>query len=123
MAALSRPNGLPDGRYPAVTELFARAPDGLQSAEGSELTRRPPDEAVASLSAILLDEAYDAFIMDGRRDIDRLPWVGENRLIPLKGIAWLELTARKEQGAKGDASDVRKHLTDVLPLSQLLATS
>lgn len=42
-------------------------------------------------------------------------------LIPLKAIAWLELTARKEQGTKVDAKDVRKHLNDVLRLSQLLA--
>ena len=39
----------------------------------------------------------------------------------LKAIAWLDLNARKEQGAKVDAKDVRKHLNDVLRLSQLLA--
>ncbi|ABE43498.1 hypothetical protein Bpro_1554 [Polaromonas sp. JS666] len=65
--------------------------------------------------------AYYAFIMAGRREVNGLPWVGEDRLIPLKAIAWLELTARKEQGAKVDAKDVRKHLNDVLRLSQLLA--
>lgn len=110
-----------DDRYPAMVELFARAPDGLQPAAGSLLTPIPLDEAVASLSAILLDEAYYAFIMAGRREAGGLPWVGEDRLIPLKAIAWLELTARKEQGAKVDAKDVRKHLNDVLRLSQLLA--
>jgi hypothetical protein len=57
----------------------------------------------------------------GRREVDGLAWVGDDRLIPLKVIAWLELTARKEQGAKVDAKDVRKHLNDVLRLSQLLA--
>jgi len=110
-----------DERYPAMIELFARAPDGLQPSEGSQLTPIPMDEAVASLSAILLDDVYYAFIMEGRREVDRLPWVGEDRLIPLKAIAWLELTARKQQGAKIDAKDVRKHLNDVLRLSQLLA--
>jgi len=106
-----------DDRYPAMVELFARAPDGLQPAEGSQLTPIPLDEAVSSLSAILLDEVYYAFIMAGRREVDGLPWVGEDRLIPLKA----ELTARKEQGAQVDAKDVRKHLNDVLRLSQLLA--
>jgi len=110
-----------DDRYPAMVELFARAPDGLQPAEGSQLTPIPLDEAVSSLSAILLNEVYYAFIMAGRREVNGLPWVGEDRLIPLKAIAWLELTARKEQGAKVDAKDVRKHLNDVLRLSQLLA--
>jgi hypothetical protein len=110
-----------DDRYPAMVELFARAPDGLQPAEGSRLTPIPLDEAVSSLSAILLDESYYAFIMAGRREVGGLPWVGEDRLIPLKAIAWLDLSTRKEQGAKVDAKDVRKHLNDVLRLSQLLA--
>jgi len=110
-----------DARYPAMVELFAKPPDGLQPAEGSQLTPIPLDEAVSSLSAILLNEVYYAFIMAGRREVDGLPWVGEDRLIPLKAIAWLELTARKEQGAKVDAKDVRKHLNDVLRLSRLLA--
>lgn len=104
-----------------MVELFARAPDGLHPAEGSRLTPIPLDEAISSLSAILLDEAYYAFIMAGRREAGGLPWVGEDRLIPLKAIAWLDLNARKKQGAKVDARDVRKHLNDVLRLSQLLA--
>ncbi|MGJ7541682.1 hypothetical protein [Variovorax sp. LT1R16] len=110
-----------DDRYPAMLELFARAPDGLRPAEGSRLTPIPLDEAVSSLSAILLDEGYYAFIMAGRREVMGLPFIGEDRLIPLKAIAWLELTARKAQGARVDAKDVRKHLNDVLRLAQLLA--
>lgn len=110
-----------DDRYPMLIELFSRAPDGLHPVQGSQLTPIPMDEAASSLSAILLDETYYAFIMAGRREVDGLPWIGEDRLIPLKGVAWLELTAQKEQGAKVDAKDVRKHLNDVLRLSQLLA--
>jgi len=110
-----------DERFPAMVELFARAPDGLKPAQGSQLTPIPLDEAVASLSAILLDEAYYAFILAGRREADGLSWVGEDRLIPLKAVAWLELSARRDQGDRVDAKDVRKHLNDVLRLSQLLA--
>lgn len=110
-----------DHHYPAMIELFARAPNGLLPAEGSQLTPIPLDEAVSSLSAILLDDVYYAFIMEGRREVAGLPWVGEDRLIPLKAVAWLELSERKEQGAKVDAKDVRKHLNDILRLSQLLA--
>jgi hypothetical protein len=109
-----------DDRYPAMIELFARTPAGLKLAEGSALTPIPLDEAVSSLSAILLDEVYYAFIMAGRREVGGLPWVGEDRLIPLKAIAWLDLSSQKEHGAKVDAKDVRKHLNDVLRLSQLL---
>jgi hypothetical protein len=112
-----------DTSFPAMVELFGRAPDGLEVAEGSKLTPIPLDEAVSSLSAILLDDSYYAFIMAGARDGAGLRWIGEDRLIPLKAVAWLELTARKGEG-KGeaiDSKDVRKHLNDVLRLSQLLA--
>ena len=110
-----------DARYPAMLELFARAPDGLDPAPGSELTPIPLDEAVSSLSAILLDEDYYAFTMAGRREVGGLPLVGEDRLIPLKAIAWLDLSARRQEGGSVDSRDVRKHLNDVLRLSQLLA--
>jgi len=106
-----------------IAELTSTAKVALKLADGSQLAPIPQDEAVASLSAILLDEVYYAFIMAGRREVDGLSWVGEDRLIPLKAIAWLELTARKEHGAKVDAKDVRKHLNDVLRLSQLLTPS
>ncbi len=110
-----------DNDYPAMLELFSRAPDGLPAAAGSRLTPIPLDEAISSLSAILLDNDYYDFIMAGRRTIDGLTYIGVDRLIPLKAIAWLDLSARKEQGDKVDGKNVRKHLNDVLRLSQLLA--
>ena len=88
-----------DDRFPVMLELFCRAPEGIKLAEGSHLTPIPVDEAVASLSAILLDDAYYEFILAGRREVDGLPWVGEDRLIPLKASAWLDLGERQ---AKGD---------------------
>lgn len=112
-----------DERFPAMVELFARAPDALRPLDSGQLTPIPFDEAVSSLSAILLDDDYYAFIMAGRREVDGLPWVGEDRLIPLKAIAWLELSARKERGEPVDAKNVRKHANDVLRLSQLLAAA
>ncbi len=110
-----------DERFPVMVELFARAPDGLEPAAGSQLTPIPLEEAVSSLSAILLDDAYYEFIMAGRREVEGLPWVGEDRLIPLKAVAWLDLSARKERGEQVDSRDIRKHLNDVLRLAQLLA--
>jgi hypothetical protein len=110
-----------DERYPVMLELFCRAPDGIELNAGSHLTPIPVDEAVASLSAILLDDDYYAFIMSGRRETDGLPWVGEDRLIPLKAVAWLDLRARQEKGESVDGRNVRKHANDVLRLAQLLA--
>jgi hypothetical protein len=107
--------------FPAMIELFSRAPDSLRPIKDGNLTPIPFDEAVSSLSAILLDDEYYAFIMAGRREVDGLPWIGEDRLIPLKAIAWLDLSARKEKDDPVDAKDVRKHVNDVLRLSQLLS--
>jgi hypothetical protein len=110
-----------DERFPAMLELFCRAPEGITLAEGSHLTPIPIDEAAASLSAILLDDAYYEFILAGRKEIDGLPWVGEDRLIPLKASAWLDLGDRQAKGEQVDSKNIRKHANDVLRLSQLLA--
>ncbi|MHB8414934.1 MAG: hypothetical protein ACYDB1_06060 [Acidiferrobacteraceae bacterium] len=63
-------------RFRAMLELFCRTPDGIKRAEGGHLTPIPFDEAVASVSAILLDDDYYAFIMAGRRESNGLPWIG-----------------------------------------------
>lgn len=109
-----------DDRFPVMLELFCRTPEGITPAPGSHLTPIPIDEAVASLSAILLDDDYYAFIMAGCRVSNGLSVVGEDRLIPLKASAWLDLAARRARGEAVDARDVRKHANDVIRLSQLL---
>jgi hypothetical protein len=109
-----------DDTFPVMVELFAREPDLLRPIQGGHLTPIPFDEAVSSLSAILLDDAYYNFIIEGRREIDGVPMIGEDRLIPLKALAWLELSARLKAGEKIDSRNVRKHLNDVLRLSALL---
>ena len=47
-------------------------------------------------------------------------WVGEDRLIPLKAVAWIEMTKRVRQGAMIDSKKINKHLTDIVKLSSLL---
>lgn len=61
------------------------------------------------------------FILDGRRESDGLSWIGEDRLIPLKARAWLDLSERKASGESVDSKHIRKHGNDVIRLSQLLA--
>jgi hypothetical protein len=109
-----------DERYPAMLELFCRAPDGISLGSDAHLTPIPISEAVASLSAILLDDDYYAVVMGGRRVVDGLPWVAEDRLIPLKAVAWLDLSGRAARGESIDSRDIRKHANDILRLSQLL---
>ncbi len=107
--------------FPAMLELFSRAPDTMQLQTGSYLTPIPINEAVISLSAILLDDDYYQFIHAGKRDIGGLPVVSASHLIPLKARAWIDLMDRKRAGARIDERDIRKHKNDVIRLYQLLS--
>jgi hypothetical protein len=107
--------------FPFMIELFARAPLGIDLAPESHLTPIPLDELVSSLSAILLDDTYYDFIMGGRKNQNGLPWVGEDRLIPLKALAWLSLTQEKSTGGQVDSKNIKKHLSDIVALTTLLS--
>lgn len=109
-----------DTAYPAMLELFSRVPEALTVADGSHLTPIPVDEAVSSLSAILLDDTYYDWIHAGRQDIEGVPIVGPTHLIPLKAKAWLDLTARAAVGGQVDSKAIRKHRNDVFRLFQVL---
>jgi hypothetical protein len=110
-----------DRAYPHMIELFSRRVDDLALAAGAHLTPLPMDGAVSSLSAILLDDDYYAFVVQGRRRTHDLAWIEADRLIPLKASAWLDLSARAAAGEQIDARNVRKHLNDVFRLAQLLS--
>lgn len=109
-----------DPAFPEMLELFSRLPDGLQYTPPRALTPIPFDASVASLSAILLDEAYYALLHQGMVKLDGLAWVNEQVLIPLKMKAWLDLRQRKAAGHPVDEKDIRKHFNDVLRLSRIL---
>ena len=64
---------------------------------------------------------YYDFIMDGRKNLNGLPWVGEDRLIPLKALAWLSLTQEKSTGGQVDSKNIKKHLSDIVVLTTLLS--
>ncbi|MGP4921727.1 hypothetical protein ACTXN4_09730 [Pseudomonas helleri] len=103
--------------YPAQLELFSRAPDGIEHPTDATLTPIPTDESVSSLSAILLDQPYYQYLLEGRHSNEQLTFIGADRLIPLKAHAWLDLSARKEAGEQIDSKNVRKHRNDILVLS------
>jgi hypothetical protein len=107
--------------YPAMLELFSRAPGVLSLAEGSYLTPIPVSDEISSLSAILLDADYYGWIQAGKRMIGDLPIVGPAHLIPLKARAWLDLCARKEAGEEIDSRAIQKHKNDVFRLFQVIA--
>lgn len=110
-----------DDDFPHMLELFSRVPDGLNFVPPGHLTPIPMDEQISSLSAILLNDEYYQFVLAGRKSKHGMPsWVGEDRLIPLKAVAWLEMTKRVRQGEVIDSKKINKHLSDIVQLSALL---
>ena len=106
--------------YPFMLELFSRKPDMLDLAEGAHLTPIPVGEEISSLSAILINENYYAFLNSGKRTIQDIPIVGPEYLIPLKARAWLDLSGRKAAGETIDAKSIAKHKNDVFRLYRLI---
>ncbi|MBI5491030.1 MAG: hypothetical protein HY905_27110 [Deltaproteobacteria bacterium] len=102
--------------FPYMLELFSRVPDALGKVPAGRLTPIPVDDEVSSLSAILLDDAYYAWIHAGRRDVRGLPIVRPEHLIPLKAKAWLDLRRRAVSGEDVDSRDIKKHKNDVFRL-------
>lgn len=106
--------------YPAMLELFTRVPEALSVAAGSWLTPIPVNDEISSLSAILLDEGYYNWVQAGKREVEGLPVVGPEYLVPLKARAWLDLRARKESGEEVDSRAIKKHKNDVFRLFQVI---
>lgn len=106
--------------YPFMLELFSRKPDTLDLPDAAHLTPIPMEEEVSSLSAILMDDDYYRFIQAGRRDADGLSYLGPEYLLPLKALAWLDLTARKANGQSVDSTAIKKHKNDVFRLYQII---
>lgn len=110
-----------DEEFPFMLELFSRVPDGLKFVPPGHLTPIPIDEQISSLSAILLNEDYYEFVLSGRNTkLGMPPWVGADRLIPLKALAWMEMNERVRQGGVIESKKIKKHLADIVQLSALL---
>lgn len=109
-----------DPNFPVMLELFSRVPDTVKIHEESHLTPIPVNEAIASLSGILLNDEYYQFLHSKKRKINGLSVVDASHLIPLKARAWLDLVSQKNNGADIDKKDIRKHKNDIFRLFQLL---
>lgn len=106
--------------FPFMLELFSRASEVLEPFNESKLAPIPVEDEAASLSAILLDEDYYAWIQKGRLMLRGVPVVDLKHIIPLKARAWLDLHARKAAGEAIDSKNIRKHRNDVFRLFPVL---
>jgi hypothetical protein len=71
----------------------------------------PIEETAASLSAILLDEAYYAFLRDNVPNVGGLPLLSEAGPIPFKARAFLDLSQRKAAGANSSSAALSRSQT------------
>lgn len=78
------------------------------------------DDEVSSLSAILLNDDYYHFLLDGRIVTDGISILDAEHIIPLKMKAWLDLKSKKAQGFHVNSRDIRKHRLDVFRLFPLI---
>jgi hypothetical protein len=109
-----------DEAYPVMLEIFSRKPLGIELGAGQHVVPVKFDEGAASLSAILLNDAYYKLIVEQHNEEKNLPFANPVALIPLKARAWLDLSARAQRGEKVDGKDIAKHRTDVFRIAATL---
>ena len=106
--------------YPKMIELFSRPQNNVKLQPDTHLMPLHIDDEVSSLSAILLNDDYYHFLLDGRTESDGISILDATHIIPLKMKAWLDLKEKKAQGIHVNSRDIRKHRLDVFRLFQLV---
>jgi hypothetical protein len=71
-----------DDSYPAMIELFTRIPLGVKLVPSSHLLPLHLADDISSLSAILLNDDYYNFLLDGKKVVDGVSILDEYHLIP-----------------------------------------
>ena len=109
----------PKSGYPVQIELFSRMPEyKLDIDEG--IIPLYIDDDVSSLSAILLNDDYYKFMLEGRKVVQGIGILDAEHIIPFKMFAWLDLKRRKELGEHVNERDLKKHKNDVFRLLQIV---
>jgi len=106
--------------YPKMIELFSRPQNNVSLQPDTHLMPLHIDDEVSSLSAILLNDDYYHFLLDGRIVTDGISILDAEHIIPLKMKAWLDLKDKKARGIHVNSRDIRKHRLDVFRLFQLV---
>lgn len=105
--------------YPVQIELFSRMP-GYHLEVPNGIIPIHIDDQISSLSAILLDDEYYTFMLQGRVQENGLTILRPEYLIPFKMYAWLDFARKKVNSEHVNEKDFRKHKLDVFRLLQIL---
>ncbi len=102
--------------FPAMIELFSRKPEKMQLHFDSVLTPIHIGDSVASLSAILLNDAYYNLLLKGKIVVNGYSVLELEYIILFKIKAWLDLSERVKGGENIDSKTVKKHKNDIFRL-------
>ncbi|HLT41835.1 MAG TPA: hypothetical protein VKZ95_03945 [Sphingobacteriaceae bacterium] len=108
--------------FPYQLELFSRNPNIIDRDADTHLRPIPVNDDLSSLSAILMDDGMYEFIMKHSEVVENIHRAKTEALIVLKAKAYLEISARIEQGVKEDSKNLKKHKNDVFKLAMLLTS-
>ena len=111
----------PKSGYPVMIELFSRKPGYHLDVEEGIIPIHIDDDT-SSLSAILLNDDFYNFMLEGRKIVAGVSVLAESYIIPFKMYAWLDLKRRKEAGEHVNERDYKKHKNDVFRLLQIVNT-
>lgn len=105
--------------YPKMIELFSKN-EVIDMPSDIHLIPIHISDDVSSLSAILLNDDYYNFMINGIKNIDDIAVLDEKHLIPFKVKAWCELIERRNNGEQGQSKHIKKHCRDINNLMSLL---
>lgn len=109
----------PKPGYPVMIELFSRTPGYHLDVDAGIIPIHINDDT-SSLSAILLNDDFYDFMLDGRKVVAGVSVLSESHIIPFKMYAWLDLKRRREAGEHVNERDYKKHKNDVFRLLQIV---
>lgn len=105
--------------FPKMLELFSRR-GNLDLGRYPSAAPLDIEEGAESLSALLLNDDYYAFIMQNKEVLDDLSVASPICLIALKARAWLDLSRQRSEGEDVHRNDVDKHKKDVFRLLRIM---
>lgn len=109
----------PKPGYPVMIELFSRMPGYRLEVEEGIIPIYIADD-ISSLSAILLNDDFYNFMLEGRKISDGVSVLSAGYIMPFKMYAWLDLKRRKDAGEHVNERDYKKHKNDVFRLLQII---
>lgn len=102
--------------FPAMIELFSRRPEKMSLPFDAMLTPIHISDSAASLSAVLLNDAYYKLLLAGKSVVDGYSVLAIEYIVLFKIKAWMDLSKRKKNGEQVDSRDINKHKNDIFRL-------